>query len=104
MVHQEMRKEFIEQELRSLMAKGAIQSVPLPERDAGLYRWYFLVLKKDVRPEPYSSDIQVQLTIKLVSQIQFKDWFEITSRYCQKTGSSLGLFSGVKHTNNFLSA
>lgn len=38
---------FLVQELESLLAKKAIDSGPLPERDSGFYSHYFLVPKKD---------------------------------------------------------
>lgn len=38
---------FLVQEFESLLAKKAIDSVPLPGRDSGFYSRYFLVPKKD---------------------------------------------------------
>lgn len=53
---------LLSQELQSLLGKGAIEHVPLPERESGYYSLYFLVLSnfRSSRSEPFSQNIQVQ--------------------------------------------
>ncbi|KAI2666023.1 Transposon Ty3-I Gag-Pol polyprotein [Labeo rohita] len=41
------RVHLLTQELQTLLDKGAIEHVPLPDRDSGYYSRYFLVPKKD---------------------------------------------------------
>ncbi|KAI2655571.1 Transposon Ty3-I Gag-Pol polyprotein [Labeo rohita] len=80
------RVHLLTQELQTLLDKGAIEHVPLPDRDSGYYSRYFLVPKKDggLRPildlrglNRYLRTYKFKmLTIKMiVSQIQSRDWF-----------------------------
>ncbi len=63
------RVHLLTQELQALLDKGAIERVPLPDRESGYYSRYFLVPKKDggvasnfrsSRVEPLPQNIQVQ--------------------------------------------
>ncbi len=80
------RVHLLTQELQALLDKGAIEHVPLPDRESGYYSRYFLVPKKDggLRPildlrglNRYLRSYKFKmLTIKMiVSQIQSGDWF-----------------------------
>ncbi len=37
----------MEQEVKALLVKGAIEYVPHSNRETGVYSWYFIVPKKD---------------------------------------------------------
>ncbi|XP_060741844.1 uncharacterized protein LOC132856323 [Tachysurus vachellii] len=77
---------FLQEELCSLLEKGAIEHVPLPEQDSGFYSRYFVVPKKDGGLRPIL-DLRAlnctlrtykfkMLTLKvIVSQIRSEDWF-----------------------------
>ncbi len=80
------RVHLLTQELQALLDKGAIEHVPLPDRESGYYNRYFLFPKKDggLRPildlrglNRYLRSYKFKmLTIKMiVSQIQSGDWF-----------------------------
>ena len=80
------RAYLLTQELQTRLVEGAIECVPLPDRESGYYSRYFLIPKKDggLRPildlrglnrclRTYKFN---RLTIKMiVSQIQSEDWF-----------------------------
>ncbi|KAL0197625.1 hypothetical protein M9458_006165, partial [Cirrhinus mrigala] len=80
------RAHLLTQELQTLLDKGAIEFVPLPNRESGYYSRYFLFSKKDGELRPildlhglncYLRTYKFKmLTIKMiVSQIQLGDWF-----------------------------
>ncbi len=80
------RAHLLTQELQTLLDKGAIERVPLPDRQSGYYSRYFLVPKKDggLRPildlRGLNRYLRIykfkMLTIKMiVSHIQSEDWF-----------------------------
>ncbi|XP_073721072.1 uncharacterized protein [Misgurnus anguillicaudatus] len=80
------RTQILLQEIQSLLMKGAIEHVPLPERESGYYSRYFLVPKKDggLRPildlRALNKAVKAlkfkMLTVKtVVAQIQHYDWF-----------------------------
>ncbi len=76
----------MEQEVKTLLEKGAIEYVPHSNRETGLYSWYFIVPKKDVGLCPIL-DLRVlndsimqfkfkMLTLRqIVPQIRSEDWF-----------------------------
>lgn len=76
----------LEQEVKTLLLKGAIERVPPPSRELGYYSRYFIVPKKDGGLRPIL-DLRVlnhtvgklkfkMLTLKqIVSQIRSEDWF-----------------------------
>ncbi len=76
----------MEQEIRALLEKGAIEYVPHYNRETGFYSRYFIVPKKDGGLRPML-DLRVlnesvmQLKFKMltlrqiVSQIRSEDWF-----------------------------
>ncbi len=76
----------MEQEIRALLEKGAIEYVPHSNRETGFYSRYFIVPKKDGGLRPML-DLRVlnesvmQLKFKMltlrqiVSQIRSEDWF-----------------------------
>ncbi len=76
----------MEQEVKALLRKEAIEVVPPHERESGFYSRYFIVLKKDGGLRPIIDLRQLnhsvsQLKFKMltlrqvVSQIRSKDWF-----------------------------
>ncbi|KAK3550823.1 hypothetical protein QTP70_005739 [Hemibagrus guttatus] len=72
---------FLQEELFSLLRKGTVEYVPLPDQDLGFYRRYFIVSKKDGGLRPVL-DLEAlkfgfkMLTMKLIaSQISSEDWF-----------------------------
>ncbi len=77
---------LMEQEVKALLEKGAIEYVPHSNRETGLYSKYFIVPKKDGRLHPIL-DLQVlndsvmQLKFKMLTlrqimtQIRSEDWF-----------------------------
>ncbi len=76
----------MEQEVKALLEKGAIEYVPHSNRETGLYRRYFIVPKKDGGLRPILdlrvlNDSIMQLKFKMltlrqiVPQIRSKDWF-----------------------------
>ncbi len=76
----------MEQEVKALFGKEAIEVVPPHERESGFYSRYFIVPKKDGRLRPIIDLRQLnhsvsQLKFKMltlrqvVSQIRSKDWF-----------------------------
>ncbi len=76
----------LEQEVNTLLRKGAIEVVPPLDRESGFYSWYFIVPKKDGGLRPIL-DLRLlnrsvmrlkfkMLTVKqVVSQIRSEDWF-----------------------------
>lgn len=76
----------LEQEVQSLLAKGAIERIHFPERDSRFYSWYLIVPKKDGGLSPII-DLQhlnrplrrfrfkMLAILLIVSQIKCKDWF-----------------------------
>ena len=76
----------MEQEVTTLLQKGAIERVPPPSRESGYYSRYFIVPKKDGGLRPIL-DLRLlnrtvgklkfkMLTLKqIVSQIRSEDWF-----------------------------
>jgi len=76
----------LEQEVKTLLLKGAIERVPPPSRELGYYSRYFIVPKKDGGLRPIL-DLRLlnrtvgklkfkMLTLKqIVSQIRSEDWF-----------------------------
>lgn len=80
-VHQE-QAVFLTQELQPVLARGAIENVPLPEREAGFYSQYFLAPKKDEGVYLILDLRDLNLTLWtyvllkfIVLQIQSEDWF-----------------------------
>ncbi|KAJ8006447.1 hypothetical protein DPEC_G00107360 [Dallia pectoralis] len=77
----------LEQEVQTLLLKGAIERVLLPSRESGWYSRYFVVPKKDWGLRPIL-DLRLlnqtvgrlsfkMLTLKqIVSQIRSEDWFD----------------------------
>ncbi|KAK3512221.1 hypothetical protein QTP70_001105 [Hemibagrus guttatus] len=77
---------LLQEEHLSLLRKGAIEHVPLPDRDSGFYSWYFVVPKKDGGLRPVL-DLRAlnsalgkfkfkMLTTKLIMpHIRSEDWF-----------------------------
>lgn len=95
--HQESEKVFFNKELQYLLAKRAIEKVPLPVRESGYYSQFFIVSKKrgglhsilDLRG--LNSTLRtyrfkmLNFLLNFVSQIQFEDWFVMIDRkdaYC----------------------
>ncbi len=70
----------MEQEIKALLEKGAIEYVPHSNRETGFYSRYFIVPKKDGGLRVLNESV-MQLKFKMltlrqiVSQIRFEDWF-----------------------------
>jgi len=76
----------MEQEVQTLLAKGAIEFVPLPDRESGFYSCYFIVPKKDGGMRPILDLRHLNLALRrfrlkmltihiIVNQIRSEDWF-----------------------------
>ncbi|KAK3548034.1 hypothetical protein QTP70_003058 [Hemibagrus guttatus] len=77
---------FLQEEILSLLRKGAIEYVPIPDLDSGFYSRYFIVPKRDRGLHPFL-DLQAlnsalrkfrlkMLTTKLIaSEFRSEDWF-----------------------------
>ncbi len=76
----------MEQEVKALLEKGAIEYVPHSNRETGFYSRYFIVPKKDgglhsILDLRNLNDCVMQLKLKMltlrkiVPQIRFEDWF-----------------------------
>ncbi len=105
----------MEQEIRALLEKGAIEYVPHSNRETGFYSRYFIVPKKDGGLRPML-DLRVlnesvmQLKFKMltlrqiVSQIRSEDWFvtiDLKDAYFQMSTREVPevRFWGQKHTS-----
>ncbi len=70
----------MEQEIKALLEKGAIEYVPHSNRETGFYSWYFIVPKKDGGLRVLNESV-MQLKFKMLtlrqimSQIRSEDWF-----------------------------
>ncbi|KAK3570317.1 hypothetical protein QTP86_017171 [Hemibagrus guttatus] len=72
---------FLQEELLSLLRKGAIEHVPLSDQNSGFYSWYFVIPKRDeglhlifLNSAPKMFKVKM-LTLKLImSQIRSEDW------------------------------
>lgn len=76
----------MELEVQYLLEKEAIECVPPREREAGLYRWYFIVPKNDGGLQPIIDIRELNRSLRrfrlkiltitiIVSQIRSEDWF-----------------------------
>ncbi len=76
----------MEQEIKALLEKGAIEYVPLSNRETGFYSRYFIVPKKDGGMLPILDlrilnesimkfNFKMSTLRQIVSQIRSEDWF-----------------------------
>ncbi len=77
---------LLQQEVSSLLLKGAIEEVPSSDLNRGFFSWYFLVLKKDGGLRPildlrrlnyslYRGKFRMLTLKSIFSQVQEGDWF-----------------------------
>ncbi len=77
---------MLQQELSSLLLKGAIEEVPQLDLERGFFSRYFLVLKRDSGLRPildlrrlnlslYKGNFKMLTLMTIISQIQVGDWF-----------------------------